>query len=66
MPELESLDPLALFAELNAAGVEWVLVGGLAVALHGGSSVTDDLDLALAVTDANVIVVCSPESVSIE
>lgn len=57
VPELESLDPLALFAELNAAGVEWVLVGGLAVALHGGSSVTDDLDLTLAVNPANVIAV---------
>lgn len=57
MPELASLDPLALFAELNAAGVDCVLVGGLAVAIHGGSSVTDDLDLALAVNPANVIAV---------
>ncbi len=57
MPELASLDPLALFAELNAAGVDWVLVGGLAVAIHGGSSVTDDLDLTLAVNPANVIAI---------
>ena len=55
MPELASLDALALFAELTAAGVDWVLVGGLAVAIHGGSSVTDDLDLTLAVNPARPV-----------
>lgn len=38
----------ALFRALDAESVRYVLIGGMAVALHGGSRVTFDSDLAIA------------------
>jgi hypothetical protein len=41
------VDFLSLFALLNAQQVRYVLVGGLAVVLHGIDRITADIDLAL-------------------
>ena len=41
------VDFLSLFALLNARQVRYVLVGGLAVVLHGIDRITADIDLAL-------------------
>ncbi len=41
------VDFLSLFSLLNARQVRYVLVGGLAVVLHGIDRVTADIDLAL-------------------
>lgn len=42
-----------LLAELEARRVRYVLVGGLAVSLHGVPRLTADLDLALALDERN-------------
>ena len=39
---------------LSANGVDYVLVGGLAVALHGYQRVTMDVDVVLAMDEANL------------
>lgn len=43
-----------LFRALNAAGVRYLVAGGFAVNLHGYVRLTVDLDLALAMDDANL------------
>ncbi|MBI2168788.1 MAG: hypothetical protein HYU28_04700 [Actinobacteria bacterium] len=43
--ELEALDTEGLFAALDAQGVEFVLVGGVAALVHGSSRPTADIDL---------------------
>jgi hypothetical protein len=43
-----------LLAALSDAEVDYVLIGGLAVALHGYQRVTMDVDVVLAFTDANL------------
>lgn len=40
---------------LSAAGVEFVLVGGVAATLHGSASVTYDLDICYARTRLNLL-----------
>lgn len=42
-----------IFAALNAARVDYVVVGGLAVILHGYLRATADLDLAIGLSPAN-------------
>lgn len=42
-----------IFAALNEAAVEYVVVGGLAVILHGYLRATADLDLAIGLTPDN-------------
>jgi hypothetical protein len=42
-----------IFAALNDASVEYVVVGGLAVILHGYLRATADLDLAIGLEPAN-------------
>lgn len=44
----------SLLAALSEAGVDYVLVGGLAVSLHGYQRVTLDVDVVLALDDANL------------
>lgn len=41
----EVLDPRALFSALAEAGVDYVLVGGFAVAAHGHIRASEDLDI---------------------
>jgi hypothetical protein len=43
-----------IFAALEAAGARYLVVGGVAVVLHGHPRFTADLDLALALEPANV------------
>lgn len=46
-------NPEALFAALNQCGVDAVLVGGMAVYLHGGNNITMDMDIAFLRTKEN-------------
>jgi len=43
-----------LLATLSDAGVDYVLIGGLAVTLHGYQRVTMDVDVVLSMDDANL------------
>jgi len=43
-----------VFAALEASGARYLVVGGVAVVLHGHLRFTADLDLALSLDDANV------------
>lgn len=45
---------LEVLKSLDAEGVRFVIVGGVAMVLHGSSSVTFDLDLALSLDERNV------------
>lgn len=40
-----AFDPLALLTALSDAGVEFVLIGGVAARLHGSPSLTRDVDI---------------------
>lgn len=53
MPDLLS-ESLRVIASLNAAGVEYVIVGGVAMNLHGLIRATEDLDLFIKADSANV------------
>ena len=44
----------SLLAALTGAEVDYVLVGGLAVSLHGYQRVTMDVDVVLALNDSNL------------
>ena len=46
-------DVTDLFRSLNQHGVQYLLVGGMATALHGYVRATEDLDLWIRVGDAN-------------
>jgi hypothetical protein len=48
MSELPRFDPAELLRRLTAAGVRFVVVGGLAAQAHGSPSSTDDLDICYA------------------
>jgi len=48
------LDPAALFQGLADAEIEYVLVGGLALAAHGAPRATRDLDICPNPVDANL------------
>lgn len=43
-----------LLAALNAAGVEYIIVGGVAARAHGSARLTDDLDVSYARNPANL------------
>ena len=43
-----------LLQRLSDAGIEFVVVGGVAAVLHGSSMVTRDLDVCASLTDANI------------
>lgn len=45
---------LSLLKRLNDSGVEYVLIGGLAAIVHGGSIVTDDVDVCTSFDDENM------------
>lgn len=47
-------DLIDLLAEFDASGVEYLLVGGLAVALHGHPRFTKDADVWLRDSEANL------------
>ena len=45
MSEPPAFDPLAVLRALEAAGVEFVLIGGVAARLHGSPTLTRDVDI---------------------
>src|SRR4249919_4363749 len=47
----EEFDPLRILAGLQAHGVSYVLIGGLAAAAHGSPVETDDVDICLPLED---------------
>lgn len=49
-----AFDPSDIFAALNAAQVKYLVVGGLAVVLHGISRTTYDVDLSVHLTTDNL------------
>lgn len=50
----EPLQPECLFAALADAGVDYVLIGGLAGVLHGSPVMTNDADIVPASTPTNL------------
>lgn len=54
MPDRELYDPERIFAVLAAHGVDYVVVGGLAVQVHGHVRMTNDLDLIPSPARANL------------
>lgn len=44
----------SIISALNAAGVRYLIVGGLAVAAHGHGRVTIDVDLVVQLTESNI------------
>ena len=50
----EPLQPECLFAALADAGVDYVLIGGLAGVLHGSPAMTNDADIVPSRTDENL------------
>lgn len=54
MSEQARFDPAAILERLVAAGVRFVVVGGLAAQAHGSPSMTDDLDICYARDAANL------------
>jgi hypothetical protein len=53
-PHLTPLDPERILRLLNQAGVEYVLIGGFAVVIHGYERLTGDLDICYARSRENV------------
>lgn len=54
MPNPPPLDPREILKRLVAAGVDFTVVGGIAVILQGYPRFTDDLDIAFAADTANL------------
>lgn len=54
MTETTPLDAASIFAALDAHSVEYVVVGGLAVQVHGHVRMTNDVDLIPAPTPENL------------
>ncbi|MDQ3729720.1 MAG: nucleotidyltransferase [Actinomycetota bacterium] len=50
----EEFDAFELLRRLTSAGVDFVVIGGIAVILHGSARVTRDLDIVFAPDDANI------------
>ena len=48
------LDYLGIFKELNASNIRYIIVGGMAVNLHGVPRMTYDVDLLLDLEDRNI------------
>ncbi|MGH7558903.1 MAG: nucleotidyl transferase AbiEii/AbiGii toxin family protein [Gemmatimonadota bacterium] len=53
MPKLRSLE--AIFRELNAEGIRYLVAGGVAVNVHGYQRMTQDLDLIVDLARENVL-----------
>jgi hypothetical protein len=54
MPDAQPLDAERIFATLDAHGVEYVVVGGIAVQVHGHVRMTNDVDLIPSPTPENL------------
>jgi hypothetical protein len=53
------IDVDALFDALNAAGVDYVVVGGFAAMMHGSQRVTKDLDIVYHTQSSNLKNLCN-------
>lgn len=53
------MDPDSLFAALNEAGVDYVVVGGLAANLRGSQRVTKDIDIVYSTEATNLRKLCA-------
>ena len=51
---MQMLDYIGVFGKLNEAGVKYIVVGGIAVNLHGIPRMTYDIDLLLDLEDVNI------------
>ncbi|MBI2093600.1 MAG: hypothetical protein HYT88_02625, partial [Candidatus Omnitrophica bacterium] len=51
---IAEFDPTDIFAALNAAGIQYMVVGGIAVVLYGVNRMTSDIDLAVELTAGNL------------
>jgi predicted nucleotidyltransferase len=51
-PQIPDLPSLA--KSLNSNGVDYIVLGGLAVMMHGGDTVTNDADISVAVNKNNL------------
>lgn len=56
MPDVdrERLDAKAMLRELTRAGVDFVVIGGIALVLHGSARATFDLDITYATDTGNL------------
>jgi predicted nucleotidyltransferase len=54
VPDSQPHDPERIFRVLDARGVEYVVVGGLAVQVHGHVRTTNDVDIIPAPTPRNL------------
>ena len=54
MPEWPRFELAAMLRRLDAAGVEFVVIGGIAAIAHGSPQITQDLDIVVATSDANL------------
>jgi hypothetical protein len=52
--KLPGFSPTAILARLVAHGVDFVVIGGIAVVLHGSAQLTQDLDITYATDEANL------------
>jgi hypothetical protein len=52
--EAPPFDARELFAALSRHQVEYVTIGGIAVQAHGGQRLTQDLDIGIATSNANL------------
>jgi hypothetical protein len=53
------LDFQTVFKELNGVGIDYLVVGGLAVNLHGVPRMTYDIDLMVLLESENILKVVS-------
>ena len=49
------LDYCAIFKELNESGIDYLVVGGLAVNFHGVPRMTYDVDIMILMDSANIL-----------
>lgn len=54
MAEWPRFELAAMLRRLDAAGVEFVVIGGIAAIAHGSPQITQDLDIVVATSDANL------------
>jgi Nucleotidyl transferase AbiEii toxin, Type IV TA system len=52
--EWPALDAREILRKLTAAGVDFVVIGGIAIVLHGYPRITRDLDIVFAYDDENL------------
>lgn len=53
-PDAAATDVLALIERLAAGGVEFILIGGVAAAVHGSAHIIDDLVVLYRRTSDNI------------